>query len=204
MHSWRVPCDRRKECRYRTRRQRNLPAVVELNVELVLELITLEGLAEVSGAVVTRVVRGRPGDGLHEADAEKDLGKAERRDGPDTVNTIGDGAEWKRSIEGDGSRELDLGVVDDGSDDGNHGDTAVLTLDGTTALEGLRLRLEVSERVVNSEGLGDTDLQLVDSERGGGAALLGRSKGGGGCNKGGGDSELHVGICFCHSSGSQR
>ena len=82
-------------------------------------------------------------------------------------------------------------VVDDGSNNGSHGNTSVLALDGTTTLEGLRLSLEPSERIVDSEGLGDTELELADSKSGLGGGLGSRGEGGGRGDKGGGDSKLH-------------
>ena len=58
-------------------------------------------------------------------------------------------------------------VVDNVSNDGSHGNATVLALDGTTALEGLRLGFHPSERVKDTKGLGGSKLQLVDVQGGG-------------------------------------
>ena len=83
-------------------------------------------------------------------------------------------------------------VVNNGSYNSSHSNTSVLTLNSTTTFESLGLRLEPSKRIVDSEGLGDSELDLGNSEGGGGLGDGSRSKSGSRCNKEGGDNELHV------------
>ena len=175
-------------------------SVVQFNVELVGKLLSLQGLSEVSGSVVSGVVGSRPSDGLHEANSEQDLEKAERWDGTDSINTVRDGRERNGSIKGDGAREFDSGVVDKGSDDCHHGNTSVLALNGTTTLESLGLGLEVSKRVENSERLGGSDLELVDLKGTGSASILGRSEGSGRGNQGSKGNDLHLSILSANTN----
>ena len=169
-------------------------AVVELNIELAgLLLGVLDVGAEVSDAVVTVVLGGgHPGE-LDEGEEGEDLGKTGGGDGADAVNTVGDVGELEVGGGGKVSVELDVVVVDDGAEDGSHGDAAVLALDGTTTLEGLGLSLEPAEGIVDAEGLGDTELELRDGEVGGDTAGLGGGEGGGGADKGSEGSKLEHG-----------
>jgi hypothetical protein len=93
------------------------------------------------------------------------------------------------------SIESDVVVVDDDSNDGSHGNTSVLALDGTTTLEGLGFSLEPSKRIIDTKRGGDTDLELIDIQGSGGLSLLGRGESGGGTSEEGGDNELHVVVC---------
>ena len=169
-------------------------AVVELNIELAgLLLGVLDVSAEVADAVVTVVLGGgHPGE-LDKGEEGEDLGKTGGGDGADAVNTVGDVGELKVGGGGKVSVELDVVVVDDGAEDGSHGDAAVLALDGTTTLEGLGLGLEPAEGIVDAEGLGDTELELRDGEVGGDTAGLGGGEGGGGADKGSEGSKLEHG-----------
>ena len=169
-------------------------AVVELNIELAgLLLGVLDVSAEVSDAVVTVVLGGgHPGE-LDKGEEEEDLEEAGGGDGADAVNTVWDVGELEVGGGGKVSVELDVVVVDDGADDGGHGDAAVLALDGATALEGLGLGVEPAEGIVDAEGGGGTDLKLVDGERSGGAAGLGGGEGGSASEEGGKGSELEHG-----------
>ena len=171
-------------------------AVVELNIELAgLLLGVLDVSAEVSDAVVTVVLGGgHPGE-LDKGEEGEDLGETGGGDGADAVNTVGDVGELEVGGGGKVSVELDVVVVDDGAEDGSHGDAAVLALDGTTTLEGLGLSLEPAEGIVDAEGLGDTELELRDGEVGGDTAGLGGGggEGGGGADKGSEGSKLEHG-----------
>ena len=64
--------------------------------------------------------------------------------------------------------------MDEHADDSDHGDATVLALYRTATLEGLGLGLEPSERVKDTEGVGDSDLKLVNIKR---RWLEGRVKG---------------------------
>jgi hypothetical protein len=116
------------------------------------------------------------------------------RDGADAVNTGGDIGELEVGGLGKVAIEDDVVVVDDGTNDGSHGNAAVLALDGTTTLEGLGLSLEPAEGIVDAEGLGDTELELRDGEVGGDTAGLGGGEGGGRGGAKGGNSELHLDV----------
>ena len=118
------------------------------------------------------------------------------RDGADAVNSGGDVGELEVSRLGKVAIEDNVVVVDDGTDDGSHGNAAVLALDGTTTLEGLGLGLEPAEGIVDAEGLGDTELELRDGEVGGDTAGLGGGKGGGRGGAKGGNSELHLNVLY--------
>ena len=83
-------------------------------------------------------------------------------------------------------------VVDDGTDDGHHGNAAMLSLDGTTTLKGLGLSLEPAKGIVNAKGLSDTKLKLRDGKIGGDAAGLGGGEGGGRAGEKGSNGELHL------------
>ena len=169
-------------------------AVVELNIELAgLLLGILDVSAEVSDSVVAVVLGGgHPGE-LNKSEEGEDLGKTGGRDGADAVDAVGDVGELEVGGGAEVSVELNVVVVDDGAEDGSHGDAAVLALDGTTTLEGLGLSLEPAEGIVDAEGLGDTELELRDGEVGGDTAGLGRGDGGGGAGKGSEGSELEHG-----------
>ena len=168
-------------------------ALVELHVELELELLTLEGPAEVAGAVVTGVVGGGPGDELHEAGTEEDLGEPESGNLKEPREAVRDVCELHRTVEGQGPRDLDPSVVDEHADDGDHRDAAVLALDGAAAFEGLRLSLEPAEGVEDAQGVGDANLELVDAEGGGRLGHGGGGERGGGGEEGGKDGDCSLG-----------
>ena len=126
-------------------------AVVELNIELAgLLLGVLDVGAEVSDAVVAVVLGGgHPGE-LDEGKEEEDLEEAGGGDGADSVDAVGDVGELEVLGGAQVSVELDVVVVDNGTDDGSHANAAVLALDGATALEVLGLGVEPSEGVVDT------------------------------------------------------
>merc|ERR1719464_199426 len=91
-----------------------------------------------------------------------------------------------------GIHQRQCGCCDDGSNNGSHGNTAVLALDGTTAFEGLGFGFEPSKRIEDTEGFGDTELKLVHHLKLGGATgNRGGGEGGGGASEEGGKCELH-------------
>jgi len=130
-------------------------AVVELNIELAgLLLRVLDVSAEVPNTIVTVVLgRRHPGE-LDKGEESKDLGKTSGGDGTDSVNASGDIRELEVVGGGKVSIEDNVVVVDDGANDGSHGNTAVLALDSTTALEGLRLGLKPAK------GIKDTNSKM--------------------------------------------
>ena len=67
----------------------------------------------------------------------------------------------------------------------------MLPLDSAAALEGLRLSVEPAEGVVNAEGSGVAELELVDAEGGGRLGGSSRSKGRGRSDEGSEKGELH-------------
>ena len=134
-------------------------AVVDLNIELAGLLLGIEDVAaEVANTVITVVLGGREPRELNEAEEGDDLGKTGGGDGENTVDTSGDVGELKVVGGGDVSIENNVVVVDNGADDSSHCNTAVLALDSTTALEGLRLGVKPSEGIKNAKGLSNTKL----------------------------------------------
>jgi hypothetical protein len=91
----------------------------------------------------------------------------------------------------------DVVVVNDDSNNGSHGDTSVLTLNGTTTLESFWLRVQPSQRIKDSEWLGDTKLKLVDIQGGRGLGGGSWGKGSSRGDKEGGNSKLHGEIFVC-------
>ena len=167
-------------------------AVVELDIELAgLLLRVLDVSAEVSDAVVSVVLGSRHPGELDKGEEGEDLRNSSGGDREEAADTVGDVGELEAGRGGEVSVELNVVVVDDGAEEGSHADTAVLTLDGAAALEGLGLGIEPSEGIVDAEGLGDTELELRDSEVGRNTAGLGGGKGGGRAGKKGSDGELH-------------
>ena len=132
-------------------------SVVQLSVELAgLLLGVLDVGSEVSDAVISVVLGGgHPGDLDEGADGE-DLDEAGRGDGKEAADSGGD----VRELEVVGRRNVSVKdnvvVVDDRSEGGNHGNAAVLALDGPAALEGLGLAVKPSERVVDAKGLSNS------------------------------------------------
>mmetsp|Transcript_19649 Transcript_19649/g.36913 ORF Transcript_19649/g.36913 Transcript_19649/m.36913 type:complete len:286 (-) Transcript_19649:56-913(-) len=169
-------------------------AVVELDIELAgLNLRVLNVLAAPSDAVVAVVLGGGHPGKLHKGEESKDLGKSGPRDGPDAVDASGHIRELEVGGLGQVAIEDPVVVVDNDTNDSSHGNTAVLALDRTTALEGLRLSLEPAKGIEDTEGLGHTKLDLADGKGAGGPAGLGRGEGGGRAEDGGEDSGLHLG-----------
>ena len=92
-----------------------------------------------------------------------------------------------------GAREANSGIGDEVSDNGEHGDTAVLELDPTEAVEVLLVSVgDASEGIEEAEGgLGAEFLGEVGVDRGGHTCLLGGSEGSGGAGEGSEDGKLH-------------
>ena len=128
-----------------------------------------EGRAAVvpSGKVLgtSGVLSSRHGDGLGESTKEEDLGESEGGDvgeGGETHAVIQDGAERNISGEVEGSREGDSELLDHHADEGGHGDTSVLDLDGATTGEAIGI-LHQAKRIEEVQWTG------IDAEAIGGA-----------------------------------
>jgi hypothetical protein len=167
-------------------------AVVDLNIELAgLFFGVFDVGSEVTDSVVSVVLGGRHPRQLDKSEESKDLGESGGRDGTDTVSSRGDIGELEVGGRGKVSVEGDVVVVDDDTDNCSHGNTSVLALNSTTALEGLGLGLEPSKRIVDTEGLDGSKLKLTDLKGRGGLGGLGRGESGGRSGEEGGNSELH-------------
>ena len=171
-------------------------SVVDLGVELAGLFLGVEVLSEPSNSVVSVVLGGRHPCEFDKGEESKDLEKSGVGDGTDSVNSGRDVREFEVLGRRKVSIEDDVVVVDDNSDNGSHANAAVLSLDSTTTFEGLGLGFEPSERIVNSKRSGDTDLEFIDVQGGGGLSLLGRGERGGGGDEGSEDSGLHFNY-FC-------
>ena len=102
-------------------------AVIELDIELAgLLLGVLDVSAEVSDAVVSVVLGGgHPGE-LDKGEEGEDLGNSSGGDREEAADTVGDVGELEAGRGGEVSVELNVVVVDDGAEDGGHGNTSVL------------------------------------------------------------------------------
>merc|ERR1719371_159537 len=116
------------------------PAVGHLGVQLLRLLLGAELLAEEAHVVVAVVLRRGPPGHLDEAAEEEDLRDAGGGDVEDALAAVGDVRELELLRERQVARELDVGVVEHAARDRDHGDAAVLALDGAAALEALGLR----------------------------------------------------------------
>mmetsp|Transcript_9346 Transcript_9346/g.20250 ORF Transcript_9346/g.20250 Transcript_9346/m.20250 type:complete len:240 (+) Transcript_9346:110-829(+) len=177
-------------------------AVVELDAALGKLGLLVEGVpAEVDPAVaeVAHELVAGAGDVLHEvrlqeSHEDEDLGEAllRNRVGPlDGRPAVAEGVEGVAGVV-DVAREVDAGAGDDLAEEGKLGDTAVLELDVTKAVERLLVGVvEEAERIVESKrGLG-AKLALESTELGRGLAGGGRGEGGSGGDGGGEDDGLH-------------
>ena len=96
-----------------------------------------------------------------------------------------------------GTRESDSGVSDEVSDNTQHGNTSVLELHISEAVELFLVSVGTdSQRIKKSEGSHGTELVVKGTslEGGGLGGLLGRGKGSSRSDEGGKDSSLHVEI----------
>ena len=120
-----------------------------------------------TGSVVSRVVGGRPDGKLNNSDCENNLGKSSKRNGEKTVHTVGDIRDTDSELLGKVSGEFDISIVEKHTYNSGHGNTSMLTLDGTTTLEvGVvsgksRSRIlggiKPSKRIVKSKRLSDSN-----------------------------------------------
>jgi hypothetical protein len=166
-------------------------SVVDFGIQLAGLLFGVQVLSEPANSVVSVVLGCRHPCKLNKSEEKKNLKKSGVRDSTDTISSSGDIRELQVLAGGQVSIESDMVVVDNASNDGSHGDTSVLALDGTTTFEGLGLSVEPSKGIVDTKGGSLTDLKLVDIQGDGGLSLLGRGEGGGGTSKEGGNNKLH-------------
>ena len=111
-------------------------AIVDLSVQFPgLLFRVLDVAAEVSDAVVAIVLARREPGNLDEAEEGDNLSDTRGGHGEDSINSGGDVGELKVVGRGQVTVEHDVVVVHDGSDNGSHGNTAMLPLDGATTLE---------------------------------------------------------------------
>ena len=180
-------------------------SVVDLSVKLAGLFFRVEVLSEPTNSVVSVVLGCRQPSEFDKGEEGKDLKKSGVGDGTDSVNSGGDIGEFEVLRRGKVSIENNVVVVDDDTDNGSHGNTSVLSLDSPTTFEGLRLGFQPSKRIVNSKRSGNTDLELIDVQCGGGLCLLGRGKSSRGGDKGGKDSGLHFVyiLFFCKNTNSR-
>mmetsp|Transcript_12326 Transcript_12326/g.8633 ORF Transcript_12326/g.8633 Transcript_12326/m.8633 type:complete len:228 (-) Transcript_12326:59-742(-) len=126
-----------------------------------------------------------------------DLEKTGLWDGTYSGPSVRDGVEGS-SCGVDVTWKVDSGTGGDLSEESKLGDTSVLDLYVTKAVETFLVNISVqkSKRIEESKRRLGTKLGLEGVEGGGGLCNLGRSEGGGGGNKGGGNGELHFGCCW--------
>mmetsp|Transcript_24927 Transcript_24927/g.52918 ORF Transcript_24927/g.52918 Transcript_24927/m.52918 type:complete len:253 (+) Transcript_24927:55-813(+) len=171
-------------------------SVVQFNIKLAgLFFRVFDITSEPSNSVVSVVLGSRHPCEFDKSDEEEDLGKSSRRDGGNSGHSSWDVRELKIGRRGKVSIEDDVVVVDNGSDNGSHGNTSVLALDGTTTFEGLWLSVQPSKRIEDSKRLGDSKLKLAYLKSRRGLGLLGRGKGGRSGDDGGEDSRFHFDGC---------
>ena len=140
-------------------------AVIQLNIELAGLLFRVRDVStEPANTVVSIVLGGRHPSKLHKGEEGKDLEETSGGDGTDSINTGRNIRELQVSRRGKVAIEDNMVVVHDSSNNGSHGNTAVLALNSTTTLKGLWLSIEPSERIEDSKGLGDTELELTDGK----------------------------------------
>ena len=177
-------------------------SIVELDSTLGKLGLLVEGVpAEVKGSVteVTRELR-LSGNILHdgklqEANEKEDLQQTGRGDLGQSGDSGGDGLEAGARVV-NVSRKTNTGGGHNVSKDGELGDTSVLELNVTEAVEALLVGIgEHTEGIEESERRLGTDLALEGLEGGLGGNLGGRGEGGGRGDEGGGDSGLHC--CCC-------
>mmetsp|Transcript_14800 Transcript_14800/g.33402 ORF Transcript_14800/g.33402 Transcript_14800/m.33402 type:complete len:240 (-) Transcript_14800:308-1027(-) len=186
-------------------------AVLDLNIEgtvtgiNVLDLSRVASRDERRGAVVTSrkvlgssgVLAGGHGNSLGKEAEESDLGKSKGRNlgkSRETHAIIKDGRERNISGQVEGSREGDAELLDHHTDEGGHGNTSVLDLNGTTAGErvGVLNKTEGIEKIersgVDTKTVGRASISSDGSVD---ASLLNGSEGGGGADEGEGGNSLH-------------
>ena len=179
-------------------------AVVELDGtlgKLGLSIKVIPSEVNVAVTEVTNVLVSGSGHITHEGalqntDGGDHLNKAGGGDGVGAEkggNTVGEGVEGVSGVV-DGSGKVDSGAGHNLAQEGKLGDTSVLDLDVSEAVEALlgAVTGEHAEGIEESKRRLGTKLILEGGQRGGGLGNRGRREGGGGGNGGGEDNRLHV------------
>jgi len=174
-------------------------AVVKLDGALAELGLLIEGVPSVVDGSVTEVTNelGLSGQvthdrGLKNTNEEKELNKTSGRDGLEGSESVGDGLEGGSTVV-DGSGETDTGFLDKVSNNGKHGDTAVLQLNKSKAVELLLVTIgNKSEGIEESQRRLGTKLVLEGLDGGGGAGSGLGNKGRSGGEDRGGDNRLHL------------
>mmetsp|Transcript_1782 Transcript_1782/g.2136 ORF Transcript_1782/g.2136 Transcript_1782/m.2136 type:complete len:229 (-) Transcript_1782:62-748(-) len=180
-------------------------SVVELDstlLKLGLLIKVIPSEVNVSVTEVTNELVSGSWNILHESNLKKtDEGnKLNKSSSWDGVRSDKGGNSVRVGVEGvsgvvDASWKVDSSAGDNLSKESKLGDTSVLDLYVTKAVETFLVNISVqkSKRIEESKRRLGTKLGLEGVESGGGLCNLGRSKGGGGGGKGGGDGKLHFG-----------
>merc|ERR1719251_790941 len=172
-------------------------SVVELNSTLGELGLLIEGVPSEVKRSVTEVTGelSLSGNILHDEELEgsdegNDLEKSGLGDGVDGGPSVGDGVEGGSSGV-DVTRKVDSSTGDDVSEEGKLGNTSVLDLDVTEAVEALLVGIiKESEGIEESKRRLDSELRLEGVEGGGGLGNLGGSEGGGRGGKSGEDASF--------------
>mmetsp|Transcript_3299 Transcript_3299/g.4622 ORF Transcript_3299/g.4622 Transcript_3299/m.4622 type:complete len:215 (+) Transcript_3299:470-1114(+) len=142
-------------------------SIVEFGIKLAgLLLWVKDVVTEITNSIVA-IVLGcwQPGK-LNKTNEGNNLCKSSCGNREKSINSCGDIREFKVVGWGDVSVENNVVVVDNCSNNGSHGNATVFTLNGTTALERLRLSCHPSERIKDSKGFSCTKFKFTDSQRG--------------------------------------
>eukprot|EP01083_Nonionella_stella_P050657 134672_1 len=179
-------------------------SIVQLNGTLLKLGLLVELVPSTPESSVTKISREFVSESIHvlhdgnlqQTNEGEDLDSSLDRDGISTVDggpAVGVGVEGM-SGRVDVSSEVSSGAGEDVTQEGKLGNTSVLDLNVTEAVESLLVGLvQKSKGIEESDrGLG-TKLSLEGIEGGGGLAGHSRGKGGGRGGKGGEDSKLHHG-----------
>mmetsp|Transcript_11964 Transcript_11964/g.20278 ORF Transcript_11964/g.20278 Transcript_11964/m.20278 type:complete len:249 (-) Transcript_11964:61-807(-) len=158
-------------------------SLVHFDIELLQLLLAVQEVGDertsVSASVVSAVVGGGPDGKLADSAKEEDLGDSGQRHGEESVDAVGNVGETDAQFLGEVSGELNVGVVEQHTHDGHHGNTSMLALDGTTTLkvgvEGSLARgrilvgVQPSKRIVKSQRSGHSDrgVQRIHTSPGG-------------------------------------
>ena len=163
-----------------------------LKLGLLVELVPSEVLDSVAEVADELTGLGAIGGILHdkdlqETDEEEELDKSASGNVLEGIKATGNGGEAVARIV-DVARETDSGGGDEVSDVGKHGNTAVLDLDVTEAVEVLLVTVsDEAKGIVKAKRLLDTELVLEGIKGSGRLASLSGGKGGGGAGEGSDD-----------------